>query len=183
MSQAKSVDGVAIYAKPYNEDKFGKFTIDLVPAGVSESQEKTLLLAGIQPARNKMKELVSHQEALGIDGLVFKFARKSKDKNGVAKTPPKVVDSAGKDTTVAIGNGSKVRVFFNSFKNSEGGTSTELLGIQILELVRYEPKARIETPLVIAPVAGGFVDDGTAPTVTIDDLTAPISDFKKDILS
>lgn len=124
------VQGIAYWAK-VREDvfdkKFNRWTIDVIldTKGVNKLKE-----AGLKPKKNE-------------DGKwVFKFKRaRIRKKDGVAKTPPVVVDEYNKPFTGLIGNGSVVNIQFTPIKYTEygGGITHDLQGVQVVDLVPYAP--------------------------------------------
>jgi hypothetical protein len=101
--------------------------------------------------------VVNNPDSKGSDWLTFKAKRKEFTARGAEKSGPNVVDSAGEklDPTLAIGNGSKVRIQVMPWKwgggRSPAGMSLELVGVQVLELVEFT-----KTESKFPSVEGGY---------------------------
>jgi len=70
----------------------------------------------------------------------FKFKRKVHKKDGSMNKRPVLLDADGKETSVQIGNGSLVMIqtTIKDWKyGTKTGTSADLQGVKILELVEY----------------------------------------------
>lgn len=154
------VQGKAFYASVHRPNKGSgkyapKYEIQVVVDGDTEAK---LLKRGLKKAMQKDKDtgLTRFVSFEGTPGAVFKFYMETATRDGTPQAPS-VVDAAGKPTKVLVGNGSLVNVSVNVFDytNGAGGTSSRLNGIQIVELVPYEPKARD----LFKPTAG-FTDTG-----------------------
>ncbi len=124
------VQGIARWAK-VREDvfdkKFNKWTIDVI---LNTKAVNKLKEVGLKPKKNEDGE------------WVFKFKRARVRKiDGVAKTPPVVVDAYNKPFTGLIGNGSIVNIQFTPIKYKEygGGITHDLQGVQVVELVSFFP--------------------------------------------
>lgn len=141
------VTGKAFYASVHRPNKgSGKYAPKYeVQVVVDADTEAKLLKRGLKKAVHKDKDtgLTKFVSFEGTPGAVFKFYMDTATRDGSPQAPS-VVDAAGKPTKVLVGNGSVINASINVFDytNGAGGTSSRLNGIQIVELVPYEPKGR-----------------------------------------
>ena len=109
------------------------------------------------------------------DGDVVRFRRAQFRKDGSENRRPVVVDKNNLPLTDLIGNGSLVNVQFSTFEwnNKFGsGISSDLQGVQVLELIEFGAKDGDE----FAPVDG----DDSVPTSAKQE-AAPDADFDDDL--
>lgn len=92
-------------------------------------------LAKVTKANPKLKPNVTE------DGIEVRFKRRWINKIPARGGPPRVVDADGNtwDEKVLIGNGSKVKVAAEVYDTSYG-KAMRLIGVQVLELVEFEPE-------------------------------------------
>ena len=154
--QAEILEGVAMYAKVHKPDEGNPkhrigpaYKMDLMltdPAQLKKAESLNLKI------RQPTKEPFTHPY----------ITLKSKVKEG--RNGPRVMDSQRNiiPPTILIGNGSKVRTRFIPFAYGEGEVSAVLLDVQVLELVKYEPKDKPnDNGGFLGKVEGGFVATAT----------------------
>ncbi len=166
------VEGIAMYAsvhkpkKPYNEGDIPAYTLDLI---VTDEEAAKLTAEGLKVSKVKIDEDTKKpKEYATHPGMkVFQFRRKTMKFDGTPNSPLQVVDSQNNTIpgTTNVGNGSKIRVSVNPYKNNFGTTSHTLLGVQVLELVEYKSA---NTGSSFEPVKGGFVADSKPDTEASD---------------
>ena len=102
-----------------------------VDLAVDKATADTLKKAGLKPRKEPAD-----------DGReVFKFKRKTVDRQGNPLEAPVVLDQNGKPTKLYIGNGSEVAVQINiyNWNNSFGsGVGADFQAIRIIDLVEYK---------------------------------------------
>lgn len=146
--QTEILEGIAVYAKVHTPDpgnsklRIGpSYQIDvLLPDAAQLKKAESLNLKIKQPG----KEPFTHPYV----------SMKSKVKEG--RSGPRVMDSQRNiiPPTILIGNGSKVRVRFIPFEYGEGLVTPILLDVQVIDLVKYEPKG--DDDKFLGKVEGGF---------------------------
>ena len=160
------VDGIAFYARVHTPSPEAEaYTLDFVAD--TEEAAKTLTEAGLLPAKRLTGEVVAHEGY--PNAPVFRFKSNVAKRDGTPLPKPKVVDSQANPITALVGNGSKVRIYGNTydwtFKNRTGvGAGFNVL--QVLDLVEFDPIDKVE---------GGFVSKDVAdiPTdIDVDDESA-----------
>jgi len=103
----------------------GVYSIDLK---VTDKERDRLISSGLKPKQK--------------DNNIFTFKRKPITAKGNHLPAPTVVDENkhGWDSTIKIGNGSKVKVAYNTYEHQatdKFGLGKSLEAVQILELVEY----------------------------------------------
>ena len=103
----------------------GVYSIDLK---VTDEERDRLIESGIKPKQK--------------DANVFVFKRKPMTAKGNTMPAPKVVDEHkhGWDSTVKIGNGSKVKVAYDTYEHQatdKFGLGKSLSAVQVMDLVAY----------------------------------------------
>jgi hypothetical protein len=154
--QAEILEGQAMYAKVHTPDEGNAkyrigpaYKLDLMltdPEQVKKAESLNLKIK--QPA----KEPFTHPYV----------TLKSKVKEG--RNGPRVMDSQRNiiPPSILIGNGSKVRTRFIPFSYGEGEVAAILLDVQVLELVKFEPKEKSnDSGGFLGKVEGGFVAAST----------------------
>ena len=115
-----------------------------------ESDEWKRLVKEHPVLEDKLKE---HEEY----GHFIKIKTNAEKKDGTPNRRPKLVDAAKNPIDVLVGNGSKVKVSFNEYDwtwKGKAGTNFGLRGVQVLELVSYDP-----TGDEFEEEAGGYTSD------------------------
>lgn len=165
------VEGIAMYAsvhkpkKAFTDGDIPAYTLELL---LTEEEASKLEAEGLKRTKVKVDEDTKKpKEYDDYPGLkVFTLRRKTHKRGeapglfGEAKTPLTVVDSNNNPlpSSILVGNGSKVRVSVNPYTMTIKGkeiTGHDLLGVQILELVRYAGKSE-GNKSQFEPVKGGF---------------------------
>jgi len=130
-TQYYNFDGIAHWAKVYKPDsKYNKYSVDLY---MSDKNIDTLQKAGVTL---KIRE--------DENGKFVKFSRPDSKviKGELVKLGPPKVEALNNGSFVPfsdlIGNGSKVRVNISVYDTREGKGHT-MLGVTVLEHVKYEP--------------------------------------------
>lgn len=154
------VRGTAFYASVHKVNAYsGKYSIELA---VDDATRDNLVKKGLKPARRQTGDLVK-QEGMPEGTTIFKFSRKPMKTADVANPAPAVVDSDNKQSRVLIGNGSEVQIEVDlkdyDFKGKKG-TSNDLVGIQILNLVPYTAVAKPARSSTSFTSTDGFKDTG-----------------------
>jgi hypothetical protein len=130
-----TLTGVARWAKVHKPDaKYGYFGLELLPDETSLKKIQESGVTTIKPSKDG-------------EGY-YSFKRRPsqviwKDKKQQAAGAPAVVDAEGDASRELIGNGSKVRIYVETYPydNTFGkGVGCRLEVVQILELVRFEDK-------------------------------------------
>lgn len=155
MSKFK-VDGIAFYAKLNTPDEMsGAYSIDFIP--LNDAEEKKLIEVGATKASRRDGSPVEHA---GFEGKsVYKIKRKTHTRAGDELGKPDLLDSQGNPIDVAVGNGSKVRVYGKAFNwnfKGKSGTGLGLNTVQVIELVEYSKVDKVD---------GGFVANTEVPTL------------------
>lgn len=164
-----TVTGIAMYAsvhkpkKPYTDGDIPAYQVDLL---LTDEEAAKLEAEGLVRAKVKIDEDTKKpKEYAEYPGLkVFALKRKTHRRGeapgefGEALKPLHVEDSQGNplSPSIAVGNGSKVRVAVNPYTMNIKGrqiTGHTMLGVQVLELVEY----KTEKQALFSPVKGGFV--------------------------
>ena len=74
------------------------------------------------------------------EGPALIVKRKVNGPNGMIRNAPRLLDQNKQDITLAVGNGSKVRVQCNEYEweyAGKSGKSLDLQAVQVIELVEY----------------------------------------------
>jgi hypothetical protein len=144
------VRGLAVYPKVYKIDELAQKYV--VPLVVTDKVAEELESRGMKPAGRKDGSLKSF-ESLGFPGKVFEFKTTRK---------PRVVDSASKDISNIIGNGSEVMIHgaTRPYTMGTGGVAGYLNTLQVINLVEFDSEAG-SIPNV-APIEGGYVAEASA---------------------
>ena len=74
------------------------------------------------------------------EGPALIVKRKVNGPNGMVRNAPRLLDQNKQDITLAVGNGSKVRVQCNEYEweyAGKSGKSLDLQAVQVMELVEY----------------------------------------------
>jgi hypothetical protein len=143
------VRGIAVYPKVYKIDELAqKFVVPLV---VTDAVAAELESRGMKPAGRKDGTLKSFS-SLGFEGKVFEFKSLHK---------PRVVDSASKDITTIIGNGSEVMIHgaTRPYTMGTGGVAGYLNTLQVISLIEFEGgEGKIHD---VPAIEGGFISSET----------------------
>lgn len=141
-SQLYNVTGIAMYPKLFENNRDmhegfhgaygGAYTIDVL---LEKAELDKLTKSG-----SKLKPRITDE------GISIKFKRKHIHPVEALGGPPKVADKDNEpwDTSVYIGNGSKVEVWFEVY-DTKMGKGTRLEGVKVLELEEYETEEGGET--------------------------------------
>src|SRR5579872_7355449 len=136
-----AIVGTVFYAAVHKVDKFGKFSLNLVPE--SETESNKLVALGLQPKANLNATMLGELSRTGLTGRkLFKAEKGTIIKTGQhagTKLPPiKVLDNKGNPMTNLIGNGSKVKVTgtISTYKGMNGMVTKFYFDeVQVLDLV------------------------------------------------
>lgn len=131
--------GVAYYACVHSINRMsGKYSVELA---VDEKTSGELTKLGLSPIKDKEGKAKQSPDGKAL----FKFKRNPTLPDGTEMKKPKVYGEDGHLTDDLVGNGSEVIVAFKVYsgKLKSGGTytSTNLLGLKVQKLVKYEKTA------------------------------------------
>ncbi len=173
------VEGIAMWASVHQakqpfvatNDKgkvnYPTFQLELI---VDEANAKIFKDNGVNPTNVKVDDLTKKRKEYPEHPgkLVFTLRRTTHKQDGTEKLKLEVVDAAGNTIpeTTMVGNGSKVAVRTNPYKNQYGTTSNELLGVQVLELVSFKKQNDAKTSSFTK--RDGFVVSASAATPAVD---------------
>lgn len=156
-------DAVLLYAQVQKPSKFGKYTVDLIPAGISKAEEDKVVKLGAIPKTNFNEKALAEIARMGLTGAqVFRAEKGIVTKGGKTLTPPSVVDAQGNPLTTLLGNGTKARIHATISRYlSEGELKTKLYldVVQVFDLVTFSSGPKV------APMEGYTT---TADTKTTD---------------
>jgi len=134
------LEGTVNWAKVQAPDENDKFSLEFEP---DKEGIKLLKSLGIDIMTEKTRtDKETGQETTTIVPAFVKMKRYAKDPEGNLKKF-RIIDANLEPFTALIGNGSRVKVEFFAkdwtFK-AKSGTYAYLVGLQVLDLVPYEPK-------------------------------------------
>lgn len=135
------VTGIAMYPRLFETNRDMGSRAGENGAKYSYDEATTISVILDQEELAKVTQLVPDiKPSVTEDGLMVKFRRKWVNKTNPAwGGPPVVKDAEGEpwSDSLAIGNGSKVRVAAEVYKHNFG-TSMRLMGVQVLEHVEAD---------------------------------------------
>jgi len=153
--------GLASYAKVYEPDDYKGSEFWKINLHVDKDTAKKIREAGSQ-----VRPHVDNEEVSGVPGTYYTFRRdlvKTINGRDVEFNPPEIFDQDGKPIMVYvkdpetgethaegekvyIGNGSKVEVTVEVYPAGSFGNGTRLRSVKIIDLIKYDPKAKEEVP-------------------------------------
>lgn len=153
--------GLCSYAKVYEPDEYKGSEFWKINLHVDKDTAKKIRESG-----SMVRPHVDNEEVSGVPGTYYTFRRdlvkKIRDQE-VEFNPPEIFDADGKpimvyvkdpDTgetkavgeKVYLGNGSKVEVTVEIYPAGSYGNGTRLRSIKVIDLIKYDPKAKEEVP-------------------------------------
>lgn len=153
--------GLCSYAKVYEPDDYKGNQFWKINLHVDKETAKKIRESG-----SMVRPHVDNEEVSGVPGQYYTFRRdlvKTINGRDIEFNPPEIFNADGKpimvyvkdETTgeteavgekVYLGNGSKVEVTVEVYPAGSFGNGTRLRSIKIIDLIKYDPKAKEEVP-------------------------------------